>query len=109
MALTPKKKILIEAMIANPSATHIELAEICEVNRNTITAWKRDAEFDAAYRERLREVWAEGEGIAIKAMLDLASKGHYQAAQYILDNRGYKPATKIDANVSNDIVINIDE
>ena len=107
MALKPKQQILIEAMIANPTANHIQLADMVEVNRNTITKWKRDEEFQAAYKERLREVWKDGEAIAIKSMLNLAEKGNYQAAAYILDNMGYKPTTKIEADVSTDIIINI--
>lgn len=107
MAIKPRQQALIEAMVANPSASHIALAEMVEVNRNTITKWKREPEFQAAYQERLREVWKDGEAIAIKSMLELAEKGSYQAAAYILDNMGYKPTTKIDADVNTDIVINI--
>ena len=109
MAIKPRQQALIEAMIANPSASHIALAEMVEVNRNTITKWKREPEFQAAYQERLREVWKDGEAIAIKSMLNLAEKGNYQAAAYILDNMGYKPSTKIEADVSHDINIFIGE
>ncbi len=107
MALKPRQIALIEAMIAHPSASHIELAELVEANRNTITKWKRDPEFQAAYQERLREVWKEGEAIAIKSMLKLANEGHYQASAYILDNMGYKPVNKVEADVNTDIVITI--
>ena len=107
MAIKPRQQALIEAMIAHPSASHIELAEMVEVNRNTITKWKREPEFQAAYQERLREVWKDGEAVAIQSMLKLAREGHYQAAAYILNNMGYAPATKIEADVSHDIIINI--
>lgn len=107
MALKPRQLALIEAMIAHPSASHIELAEAVEANRNTITKWKRDPEFQAAYQERLREVWKDGEAIAIKSMLKLANEGHYQASAYILDNLGYKPTNKIEADINQDIIITI--
>ena len=109
MAIKPRQQLCIEAMLANPSINHIELAEICGVNRNTITSWKRNEEFQAAYQARLREVWKDGEAIAVKSMLNLAAKGNYQAAAYILDNMGYKPTTKIEADVNTDINIFIGE
>ena len=108
MAIKPRQQALIEAMIANPSASHIKLAEMVEVNRNTITKWKRDKEFQAAYKERLQEVWKDGEAIAVKSMLKLAEQGSYQAAAFILENMGYKATTKIEANVNTDIIINIE-
>lgn len=107
MAISAKKQVLIEAMIAKPTASHIELADAVGVNRNTITKWKRETEFQAAYSERLREVWKDGEAIAVQAMLNLAEKGNYNAAAYILDNMGYKAPTKVEADVNTDIIINI--
>lgn len=109
MAISAKKQVLIECMIANPTASHITLAEAVGVNRNTITKWKREPEFQAAYKERLREVWADGEAIAVQTMLNLAEKGSYNAAAYILDNMGYKATTKIEADVNTDIIITIEE
>ena len=39
----------------------------------------------------------------------LASTGDFKASKYILDSMGYAPAQKIEAEVKNDIVINIEE
>ena len=109
MALKPKQKALIEAIIAHPSAPHTELAEIVGINRNTITVWKRDAEFQAALDARLKEIWKDSEAIAIEAMRKLASEGNFQGAKYILDSLGYAPAQKIEADVKSDIHITIED
>lgn len=109
MALKDRQLACIEAMLANPSASYVQLAEIVGCNRNTITVWKGNKEFMDEYKRRLREMWADAEGIAVKTMIKLADEGNFQASKYILDSHDYAPATKIEADVLNKIVINIGE
>ena len=109
MALKPRQLALIEAIIAHPTASHVDLAEIVGINRNTITVYKRDEEFKAELKRRLTEIWEDSEAMAIQNMRKLAGEGSFQANKYILDSLGYAPTQKIDANVSNEIVINIEE
>ena len=109
MALTNKMLNGIEVMIANPSASYEKLGELAGVNRNTITKWKRNEEFMAAYNARLKEVWRDAEGIAMKSMIKLAEEGNFQASKYILDSQGYAPAQKIEADINTDIIINVEE
>jgi hypothetical protein len=42
-------------------------------------------------------------------MIELANEGCFQANKYILDSLGYAPAQKIEADISTEIVINIEE
>ena len=109
MALKPKQKALIEAIITYPSAPHTELADIVGINRNTITVWKRDPEFQAALDERLKEIWKDSESLAVAGMRKLASEGNFQANKYILDSLGYAPVQKVEANLTTDININIED
>ena len=109
MALKPRQLNLIEAIIANPTASHIELAEIAGINRNTITVYKRDPEFKAELKKRLAEVWEDSEAMAVVNMRKLAGEGHFQANKYILDSLGYAPAQKIEAKIPDGIQINIEE
>ena len=60
--LKPRQLKLIEAMITYPGASYVELAEMVGCNRNTITVWKREPEFQEAYQARLKEVWKDAEG-----------------------------------------------
>lgn len=107
MALKSRQLACIEAMLANPSASHIALAEMVGCNRNTILVWKNNPEFKAEYQRRLKEMWADAEGIAVKTMVKLAEEGNYQASKYILDSHNYAPAQKIEADIKTDIVINV--
>lgn len=109
MALKARQLACIEAMLAFPSASYADLAEMVGCNRNTITEWKRNTEFMEEYRRRLRETWKDAEGIAVKTMIKLADEGDFKASKYILDSFDYAPAQKIEADVKTDIVINIDD
>ena len=96
--------------MANPYAPHTELAEIVGINRNTITVWKRDAEFQAALKARIEEVWKDSESIAVATMRKLATDGDFKASKYILDSLGYAPEQKIIADISSrEYIINIEE
>lgn len=109
MALKAKHYALIEAMLANPTMSYEKLAEIVGVNRNTITVWRRLPEFQEEYNRRLKQMWADSESIAVKTMINLAGDGDYKASKYILDSLGYAPTTKIEADISTDINITIEE
>lgn len=109
MALKARQIACIEIMLANPSASYEKLAELVGCNRNTITAWKRNEEFQAEYARRLKEMWKDSEAIAVNTMIKLAAEGSFNASKYILDAMDYAPATKIEADVKNDIIINIEE
>lgn len=109
MALKPKQLKLIEAIISAPNASNVLLAEMVGVNRNTITQWKRNEEWQRAFQERLKEIWKESEIIAIDTMRKLAVDGDFKASKYILDSLGYAPTQKIEADLHTDIQINIEE
>lgn len=108
--LKPKQLACIEIMLANPTMSVCKLAEEVGVNRNTISDWRRNnKEFKEEYQRRLKEKWEESEGIAVETMRKLATDGDFKASKYILDSLGYAPAQKIEAQVSTDIVLNIED
>ena len=45
----------------------------------------------------------------METMQSLAREGDFKASKYILDSLGYAPVTKIEADISKDIIINIEE
>lgn len=100
----------IEFLLANPLMTNLEAAAAIGVNRNTISEWKRNEEFQAEYRRRLKEKWEDAELMAMETMQNLAREGSFQATKYILDSQGYAPTQKIEADVKQqNITINIEE
>lgn len=109
MALKARQYQLIEALLANPMVPDTELAKQIGINRNTVREWKKKPEFQEELQKRLREKWEDSERLAMETMQSLAREGDFKASKYILDSLGYAPATKIEADISKDIIINIEE
>lgn len=109
MALKAKQYALIEALLANPMVTDVDVAEMIGINRNTVREWKRKPEFKEEYQRRLAEKWRDSELMAMETMQTLARSGDFKASKYILDSLGYAPAQKIEADIKQDIVIDIEE
>lgn len=109
MALKPRQLKLIEALMANPMMPDVKIAEELGINRNTVREWKNKPEFQEELRRRLREQWEDSERMAMDTMQTLAQSGDFKAAKYILDNLGYSAPVKVEAEVSTNITINIDD
>lgn len=109
MALTNRQKNLLEHMLANPMLPETVCAAQCGVPNSTYFDWKKKGEFTAELNRRIKEQWADSERAAVDTMLSLCREGDFKASKYILDNLGYAPVNKIEADVRNDIVINIEE
>lgn len=109
MALKARQYQLIEALLANPMVPDTELAKQIGINRNTVREWKKKPEFQEELQKRLREKWEDSERLAMETMQSLAREGDFKASKYILDSLGYAPVTKIEADISKDIIINIEE
>ena len=109
MALTNRQKNLIEYMLANPQLPETVCANHCGVPNSTYFSWKQKGEFTAELDRRIKELWKDSERTAVDTMLSLCRSGEYSAAKYILDNLGYKPVDKIQADIKTDINITIEE
>lgn len=109
MALTAKRLELLEAMLAHPKLSDVKLGQLLELNNKTVGKWRKEPEFQEELKKRLAEQWKDAERLAQKNMIELANDGCFQANKYILDSLGYAPAQKIEADISTDININIEE
>lgn len=109
MALKPKQLELIEAMLAYPAMSDVKLADILNLNNKTVGKWRKMPEFQAELKERLAKQWKDAESIAQRTMIDLATEGDFKASKYILDSLDYAPTQKIEADINNNIEINIEE
>lgn len=107
MALKAKQVELLEAMLAHPMMPDTKLAELLQLNNKTVGKWRKEPEFQAELKKRLAEQWKDAERLAQKKMIELADEGCFQANKYILDSLGYAPAQKIEADVKQDIIINV--
>ena len=109
MALNKRQLTLIEYMLANPMLPETVCAANCGVPNSTYFNWKKAGEFTEELNKRIKAQWADSERAAVETMLSLCREGKYEAAKYILDNLGYKPVDKIQAELHTDIVIEIGE
>lgn len=109
MALKPQQLQLIEAMLANPMESDVKLAQMLHINNKTVGVWRKLPEFQEELKARLQEKWKGAERIAQETMINLASNGDFKASKYILDSLDYAPTQKIEADVSTNIVINVEE
>ena len=109
MALTQRQKNLIEFMLANPALPETRCANECGVPNSTYFNWKQKGEFTAELDRRLKEKWKDSERLATEQMIKLCEKGDYKATAYILDNLGYKPVEKVEADIQTNINITIED
>jgi hypothetical protein len=109
MALKPRQIELLELMLVNPMMSDVKLAEVMGLNNKTVGKWRKMPDFQEELKKRLAEQWKNAERLAQKKMIELANEGNFQANKYILDSLGYAPVTKVEANVTTDIEINIEE
>jgi uncharacterized protein YjcR len=108
MALNHKQLKAIELLVYSPHMTQKVIAEECGVHRDTIRKWREENdEFKMELDKAIKNRWKAAESLAVDGMISLAAEGNYSAIKYLLDNLGYKPTEKIEANVNNDVVINI--
>ena len=109
MALKPQQLQLIEAMLASPMASDVQLAKMLHINNKTVGVWRKLPEFQDELKRRLADKWKDAERIAQETMINLASEGDFKASKYILDSMGYAPTQHIEAEVKNDINIVVGE
>ena len=100
MALNNKQLKAIELLTYQPYMTQNMIAQEVGVHRDTIRRWREETpEFKEALKTAIRNRWEAAESLAVNTMINLAAEGNIQAAKYICDSLGYKPAEKIEAKV----------
>lgn len=109
MALSLKKKELVDCLLAHPLLPNTQIAKLMGINNKTVGKWLKEPEVQAELEKRLQEQWKDGERLAQDTMLSLCREGDFKAAKYILDSLGYAPAQRIEADIRTDIDIIIDE
>ena len=112
MALTKKQRMALELLTSGKGMTFKQISEAVEVNEKTLWRWRNEPEFALFQEElnRLNEIrWQAAEDAAREGAIKLCQEGNQKMLQFVLQNVGYNPTQKIDADLHSDIVINIDE
>lgn len=110
--LTAKQKIALDLLTSGEGLDYKEVAARADVNPKTLWRWRNEPEFAHFQEEMSRrnnERWQAAEDAARQGAIKLCKDGNQKMIEFVLKNAGYGGTTKIEAELHNDIVINIEE
>lgn len=112
MALSKKQRIALECLTCGKGMSYKEIAEAAGVSPKTLWNWRCGNDF-TEFQEELKRLndarWAATVDAAREAALKLCQEGKADFVKFVLQNEGYNPTQKVEADLHTDIVINIEE
>ena len=110
--LTKKQQLAIELLTSGAGMSYKHVAEEVGVNLKTLWRWRNEPEF-AHFQAEIQRIndarWDATVDAAREAAVKLCKEGKSDFVKFVLQNAGYNPTQKIEAEVNTDIVINIEE
>ena len=106
-SLEIRKQKVLETWVNNPTLSYEQVAETAGVSISTFYRYRHDPEFMEQYHELCKRRFNSLEAKAIEALETQLDIGTWQAVKYVLDGLGYKPADKVEADLTTDVVVNI--
>ena len=111
--LTKKQQIVLELLTSGEGLTYKQIAEKSDTNPKTIWRWRNEPEF-AHFQEELRRLndirWEATVDAARDAAMRLCKDGKSDFVKFVLQNAGYNPTQKVEADVnSKEYIITIEE
>lgn len=110
--ITKKQRIAIELLTSGRGMSLKEIAEEAGVNPKTLWEWRNRPEY-VMFQEELKRIndlrWQAAEDAAREAAIKLCKEGKTEMVKFVLQNVGYNPTTKVDADITTNVVINIEE
>ena len=111
--LNTKQRKALELLTCGLGMTYREIAEQVGVNEKTLWRWRNEPEY-AEFQQELKKIndirWQAAEDAARASCISLCREGNQKMVQFVLQNLGYNPAQKVEADVkTNDIKIVIGE
>lgn len=111
MALNKKQRMALELLTSGEAMTLKEVAEAVDVSPKTLWNWRNGNDFTEFQEELARindERWKAAVDAARQGAIKLCKDGNQKMIEFVLKNEGYNPTQKVEADISTDIVINID-
>ena len=108
--LTPKQKQAVQLLIYS-NLNYTQICEELQINMKTLWRWRNEPEFAHFQQEyeRVRdEQWLATVEAARKSALKLCNDGNQKMVEFVLKNDGLNPTQKVEAEITTDIVINIE-
>lgn len=112
MALNTKQKKALELLTSGLGMSYKDIAEQVGITPKTLWNWRQGNDFTEFQEElkRLNDIrWQAAEDAAREAAISLCREGNQKMVQFVLQNAGYNPTQKIEADITTDIYINIEE
>ena len=112
MALNTKQRKAIELLTSGQGLNLKEVAEQAGVNEKTLWRWRNEPEyalFQAELERINNERWQAAVDAARQGAIDLCKNGNQKMIEFVLKNEGYNPTQKVEADISTDINITIEE
>lgn len=110
--LTVKQQMALDMLTSGVGYTYKEIAETVGVSPKTLWDWRTGKDFVIFQEEmekRNEQRWLATVDIAREAARQLCEERNPKMVEFVLKNAGYNPTTKVEADITNDIVINIGE
>lgn len=110
--LHQKQRKALELLTCGLGMTFKEIAEQVGVDEKTLWRWRNAPEYAhfQAELKRLNDIrWQAAEDAAREGAISLCREGNQKMIEFVLKNVGYNPTNRIEAEVHNDIIINIDD
>lgn len=112
MALNKKQRMALELLTCGEGMSYKQIAEAVGVSAKTLWNWRCGndfTEFQAELKRLNDEKWFSIVDAARESALALVKEKNQKMVEFVLKNEGYNPTQKIEADITNDIVINIEE
>lgn len=110
--LTDKQRLAIELLTCGKGLSYKEICEQVGIDQSNLYRWRTSQDF-AHFQEELKRVnderWLATVDAAREAARRLVEKDNQKMVEFILKNEGYNPTQKIEADVTTDIEITIEE
>lgn len=109
--LTDKQIRALELLTNGQGLSYKQICEELGIHQHTLWDWRNEPAFTHFQTELKRindERWLATVDAARAAAQRLVEKDNQKMVEFILKNEGYNPTTKVEAELTNDIVVNIE-
>lgn len=110
--LNTKQQLALQLLTCGEGLTYKEIAERAGVNPKTLWDWRNLPEY-THFQEELNRInqdrWQAAIDAARQGAIKLCKDGNQKMIEFVLKNEGYNPTQKVEAEISTDINITIEE
>lgn len=109
MELKPKQRAAAELMALHPELSFTAIRNELGISEKAFWEWRKKKEFMDYYHSLCENRFKELEAIAVAKLEENINSNCQKAIEYVLNYQGFAAPQKIDATVSTEIVVNVDE